>query len=77
MDFFGIQAAATLLTHLFFVLLTFWALQAVRVEKIIRKYHISQARVLYLLISIAIGYQVSSFFIEFIIASQNLIFLFD
>lgn len=77
MNFIGIQAIATLISHIFFILVAFWALQAIRVEKIIRKYHIMQARILYLLISIAIGYAASSFFIEFILSSQNLIFLFD
>lgn len=77
MNFIGIQAAGTLISHITFILLTFWALQAVRVEKIIRKYHVSQAKVLYLLVSIAIGYLVSTFFIEFILSSQNLLFLLE
>lgn len=77
MNFIGIQAAGTLISHIFFILLTFWALQAVRVEKIIRKYHVGQAKVLYLLVSIAIGYLVSTFFIEFILSSQNLLFLLE
>ncbi|MBM6614414.1 DUF1146 domain-containing protein [Desemzia sp. RIT804] len=77
MNFIGIQAAGTLISHIIFILLTFWALQAVRVEKIIRKYHVSQAKVLYLLVSIAIGYLVSTFFIEFILSSQNLLFLLE
>lgn len=77
MNFIGIQAAGMLISHIIFILLTFWALQAVRVEKIIRKYHVSQAKVLYLLVSIAIGYLVSTFFIEFILSSQNLIFLLE
>ena len=77
MNFIGIQAAGTLLSHIIFILLTFWALQAVRVEKVIRKLHVNQAKVLYLFVSIAIGYLVSSFFMEFILSSQNLIFLFE
>lgn len=77
MNFIGIQAAGTLISHIVFILLAFWALQAVRVEKIIRKYHVSQAKVLYLLVSITIGYLVSTFFIEFILSSQNLLFLFE
>lgn len=77
MNFIGIQAAGTLISHIVFILLTFWALQAVRVEKIIRKYHVNQAKVLYLLVSIAIGYLVSTFFIEFILSSQNLLFLLE
>lgn len=77
MNFIGIQAIATLISHIFFILIAFWALQAVRIEKIIRKYHVTQARILYLFIAITIGYTVSSFFIEFILSSQNLIFLFD
>lgn len=76
MNFIGIQSLVSIASHIFFILLTFWSLQAVRIENLIRKQHVRQARVLYLLISIAIGYTVSSFFIEFILTSQNLVFLF-
>ncbi|MER2175925.1 MAG: DUF1146 family protein [Carnobacterium sp.] len=76
MNFLGVQALITILSHLFFVLLTFWALKGMRIEKLIKKNSIGQARVLYLFISITIGYTVSMFFMDFLLTSQNLIFLF-
>ncbi|WP_041556478.1 DUF1146 family protein [Carnobacterium sp. 17-4] len=76
MNFLGVQALITIVSHLFFVLLTFWALKGIRIEKLIKKNNIGQARVLYLFVSITIGYTVSTFFIEFLLTSQNLIFLF-
>lgn len=77
MNFIGIQALLSIFSHIFFILLSFWSLQALRPDTVIRKNHVPQGRILYLLVSIAIGYTVSSFFIEFILTSQNLIFLFD
>lgn len=76
MNFLGIQSLITIVSHLFFILLTFWALKGIRIDKIIKKNNIKQARVIYLFVSITIGYTVSTFFINFILSSQNLIFLF-
>lgn len=77
MNVIGLQAILGIVSHMFFILLTFWSLKGLRMENWLKKNHIGQARVLYLFLSIAIGYQVSSFFMEFILISQNLIFLFD
>ena len=76
MNFLGVQSLIAIISHLFFILLTFWALKGIRIENMIKKNNIGQARVLYLFVSITIGYTVSTFFIEFILSSQNLIFLF-
>ena len=46
MNFLGVQALITIVSHLFFVLLTFWALKGIRIEKLIKKNNIGQARVL-------------------------------
>jgi uncharacterized integral membrane protein (TIGR02327 family) len=76
MAYMGVQSLITLVSHIFFICLTFWAMQSLRTDTWIRKYHIPQARMLYVLIAIAIGYNVSSFFIEFLLSSQNLMYLF-
>lgn len=76
MTYMGVQSMIVLISHVFFIGMAFWALQALRTDSWIRKYHIPQARLLYIFFAIAIGYTVSSFFIEFITASQNLIYLF-
>lgn len=77
MTFIGLQSLITIISHITFILITFWALQGLRTDSWIKKYHIQQARVLYILLSIAIGYTVSSFIIDFILSSQNLVQLFN
>ncbi len=76
MNFLGMQSLITIVSQLFFILLSFWALKGVRIEKMIKKNNIGQARVLYLFVSITIGYAVSTFFMDLILNSKNLIFLF-
>lgn len=76
MNFIGTQALISLISHITFTLITFWALKGLMIEKWIKKNHVKQARLLYLFLSIAIGYLVSSFMIEFILLSKNLAFLF-
>lgn len=69
-----LQSLIALASHIFFILTAFWSLQAIRTDTLIRKYHIPQARTLYILAAIAIGYTVSQFFLEFILSIQQLFF---
>ncbi|GEK88309.1 DUF1146 family protein [Alkalibacterium putridalgicola] len=71
-----LQSLVNLVSHVFFVLVVFWAMQALKTDVLIKKHHIPQARTLYIVISIAVGYTVSNFFIDFILSIQNLFFLF-
>lgn len=75
MSFFGIQSLLGVISHILFIMLSFWALRAVRFENWIHKDHVKQAQVLYIFVSIAIGYTVSSFFLEFINLSKTLPYL--
>lgn len=77
MNFIGVHSFLQLVSHMFFVLMTFWALKGFRTDLWLKKNHISQGRLLYLFVSISIGYTVSSFVMEFILSSQNLFYLFD
>ncbi|MDZ7834502.1 MAG: DUF1146 family protein [Alkalibacterium sp.] len=70
-----LQSVVDLISHVFFILVAFWALQAFKTDVVIKKNHIPQARTLYILISIALGYTTSNFFLEFILSIQNLFFL--
>ncbi len=70
-----LQSIINLVSHMFFVLIAFWAMQALKTDVLIKKYHIPQARTLYILVSIALGYTASNFFIDFILSIQNLFFL--
>lgn len=75
MDYLLSFSLLKLLSHMVFVLFAFWALKALRIEKWIRKGHIREARLLYFFLAIALGYTVSSFFLEFIEISRNVGFL--
>ncbi|GGJ74395.1 putative integral membrane protein (TIGR02327 family) [Anoxybacillus voinovskiensis] len=72
----GQQALLSIISHLFFFALTWWTLQGVQLEKIIKPNRILQARVLYVLLTIAIGSTVSNFFLDYFLWSKQLPFLF-
>ena len=74
MDYIFSFGLLTLLSHMVFVFMAFWALKAVRIEKWIRQGHIREARLLYFFLAIALGYTVSSFFLNFLETSRNLSF---
>lgn len=73
MEIIGLQSLITLLTRLFFIAISFWALQSLRIDHLFRKGHSQQVRVFYILLAIVIGYLVSSFFLDFLTHSQNMI----
>jgi len=58
----GQQALINLISHLFFIGITFFALQALNFEKLLRANKVFQARLLYILLTIVIGSAVSNFF---------------
>ncbi|GEK90405.1 DUF1146 family protein [Alkalibacterium kapii] len=70
------QSLINLVSHVFFIFVAFWSMQALKTDVSIKKNHIPQARTLYIVVSIAIGYTVSNFFIDFILSLQNIFFLF-
>ncbi|WP_239690531.1 DUF1146 family protein [Loigolactobacillus backii] len=72
----GIQSVVTLVCYFIFTGAAFWALRALRFEKIIRRDHVQQAQLLVGLLAIVIGYLCSTFFLNFIDNARNLIFLF-
>lgn len=62
---FGQQALLSLISHLVFIAISWWALQAVRLDKLIKPNHVFQARLLYILLAIIIGSSVSNFFLDY------------
>ena len=60
MEEIGQQAAVSIIVHLF-IALTWWALLAVNIDPLIRKGKVIQARVLMIIITIAVGSTVSNF----------------
>jgi uncharacterized integral membrane protein (TIGR02327 family) len=69
---FGQQALLSLLSHLVFIAISWWALQAVRLDKLIKPNHVFQARLLYILLAIIIGSSVSNFFLDYYQWSKQL-----
>lgn len=74
---FGHQALVSIISHLVFIALAWWALQSINIDKILRGSHVFQARVLYILLSIVIGSTVSNFFLDYLLWSQQLPLIFQ
>lgn len=77
MNSFGMQALLSIVSHLFFIGVTWWALQALHFDKLLRAGRVVQARVLYILLTITIGSAVSGFFLEYWSFAQQLPNLFN
>ena len=73
----GQQAILGILSHAFFIAITFFALRALMIEKIVKKQHVFQVQLLYILLSIAIGSSVSNFFLNMSNWSRQLPYLFS
>ena len=79
MDLFvqtGQQAMFNLLAYIFFIGITFYAMQAFRFEQLFKKGKTFQIQLIYILFSIAIGSLVADFFIRFSTFSQQLPYIF-
>ena len=63
----GYFSIFSIITHLVFIGLAWWALQALNIEKVIRKNRVAQARMLYILLAIAIGSIIANFFLDYLI----------
>lgn len=69
---FGQQALLSIISHIVFIAIAWWALQAVNLDKLLRANRIFQARVLYILLAIIIGSSVSNFFLDYLQWSKQL-----
>ncbi|WP_108668880.1 DUF1146 family protein [Peribacillus acanthi] len=72
----GQQAMFGIMSHLFFIAITWWALQSLNFDKILRANKVIQARVLIILLTLAIGSTVSGFFLDYLAWSNQLPFLY-
>lgn len=68
----GQIALVSILTHLLFIAISWWALQAIRLDKLLKAGHVFQARLLYILLAIFIGSSVSNFFLDYLQWSRQL-----
>ncbi|WP_318617016.1 DUF1146 family protein [Sporosarcina sp. YIM B06819] len=71
------QPLLAIVSHIFFIGISFYALQAIMPEKIIKKNRVMQAQLLFILLSIAVGSAVSNFFLEISYWSGRLPFIFS
>lgn len=74
---FGHQALISILSHLGFIALAWWALQSLNFDKFLRANRVFEARVLFILLSIVIGSTVSNFFLDYLLWSQQLPMIFQ
>ncbi|MGE8207054.1 DUF1146 family protein [Heyndrickxia sp. NPDC080065] len=74
---FGQQALTSIISHLFFICLTFWALGALNFEKLLKPNRVLQARLLYIILTIAIGSIISNFFLDYLLWSRQLPLIFQ
>lgn len=72
MDDFGQIALVSILSHIIFIAIAWYALQAIRLEKLLKPNHVFQARLLYILLAIFIGSSVSNFFLDYLQWSKQL-----
>lgn len=70
------QAILGILSHAFFIGIAFYALRALMLEKVVKKQHVFQVQLLYIMLSIAIGTSVSNFFLSMSNWSRQLPYLF-
>lgn len=74
---FGQQALISMLIHLVVFTVTFWALQSIQLDKLLKKNRVAQGRLLYILLTIAIGSAVSRFLLDYYLWTQQLPTLFE
>ncbi|WP_391207514.1 DUF1146 family protein [Psychrobacillus sp. L4] len=73
----GEQAIIAILANVFFIGISFYALQAIMIEKVIKKKRVFQAQLFYILASILIGSTVANFFLNLTAWSNQLQYLFN
>ncbi|WP_411747897.1 DUF1146 family protein [Psychrobacillus psychrotolerans] len=71
------QAVVAILANVFFIGISFYALQALMMDKIIKINRVFQAQLFYILASIVIGSIVANFFLNLTNWSNQLPFLFN
>lgn len=73
----AIQSVVSICSHLIFMVITWWALQAIDLEKFIRKSKVLQARALLIILTIVIGSGVSNFVLDYMLYARQLTGLFQ
>ncbi|GAY73803.1 DUF1146 family protein [Lentilactobacillus kosonis] len=74
MSMFGLQSLITLIMYIFFIFLAFWSINEIHIERYL-PIRALPGKLLIVLLSVALGYTVSSFFLSLIDNIRNLVFL--
>lgn len=77
MDGLGQQALISIIVNLVLLFITWKALQALNLEKLMKKGRVAEARLLLILLTIAIASSVSRFLLDYLFWSQQLQYLFS
>lgn len=72
----GVQAGIAIVSHLVFIAISFYALQAVRLDMIFHKGKTFQIQLMYIILSIVLGSALSNFFLDFTGFSKQLPYIF-
>lgn len=72
----GLMGVIRIVSHLFFICITWYILQGINLNAFIRKGRETEAKILLLFITLAIGGSVSRFFLDILQWSQDLNYLF-
>lgn len=72
----GFMGLLTLISHLFFMMVTYWSLQSLKTDHWFQKGRESHMQVFYILLSLAIGYACSQFVLDLVMHSRNMLLLF-
>jgi uncharacterized integral membrane protein (TIGR02327 family) len=73
----GVQAGISIFSHIFFISISFYALQALRLEQLFKKGRTFQIQLIYILVSITIGSSVSNFILDITSWSKQLPYIFS
>ena len=71
----GQQSLTAIIAYIFFIGISFYAIQSLRLDQIFKKGMTFQIQLTYILLSITIGATVANFFIQFLTYSKNLQYL--
>jgi conserved hypothetical integral membrane protein len=73
----GYESLFSIISHLVFIGLAWWALSALNFEKMLKANKVAQARLLYILLAVALGTAVSNFFLDYFDWSRQFPYIFD
>ncbi len=72
----GMQSITAILVHITCMAITWWALQAVDMTKVMKKNKVAQIQAIYIILTIVIGSALGNFLLTYFQYSQNISNLF-